>query len=100
MKDLFFMNDGNPTMIANEMVNFQKFRTINARIMALRVSQQSKYDLTIADGTPSRAAHGCPAVRVAQGSAARAGAPVRRCGGVLQITVHFARTSTPRTRRC
>lgn len=51
MKDLFFMNDGNQTFIGRELVNFQKFRTIMAKILALRVSQQSHYDFQFPEGT-------------------------------------------------
>ena len=50
MKDLFFMNDGNQTFIGRELVNFQKFRTIMAKILALRVSQQSHYDFQFPEG--------------------------------------------------
>eukprot|EP00732_Lithocolla_globosa_P002602 Lithocolla_globosa_v1_NODE_1757_length_2360_cov_9.253796.p1 type:complete len:706 gc:universal NODE_1757_length_2360_cov_9.253796:2264-147(-) len=51
MKDLTFMNDGNQTKLSNGMINLEKHRTIMAKIMALRVSQQSKYVLDIKDAT-------------------------------------------------
>jgi hypothetical protein len=60
MKDLFFMNDGNATTIGNGMVNFQKFRTIMAKILALRVSQQSVYQFSIGEGA-ARAPGAAPA---------------------------------------
>lgn len=44
MKDLTFMNDGNQTVLGNDLINFEKLRTVMGKIMAIRVSQQSKYD--------------------------------------------------------
>jgi len=57
MKDLYFMNDGNPTRIGEDTINFQKFRAMTSKIKAIRVSQQSHFPQTVDDGTaPSPAA--------------------------------------------
>lgn len=49
MKDLTFMNDGNQTVLGNDLINFEKLRTVMAKIMAIRVSQQSKYDFAVVE---------------------------------------------------
>ena len=50
MKDLTFMNDGNQTFLAGEMVNFEKNRAINGKINDIRSSQQSTYTFDINQG--------------------------------------------------
>lgn len=44
MKDLTFMNDGMQTWLPGDIVNFEKNRSVMGKIMAIRVSQQSKYE--------------------------------------------------------
>ena len=44
MKDLTFMNDGNQTYLAGNMVNLEKHRTIMGAVLAIRSSQQSLYN--------------------------------------------------------
>lgn len=44
IKDLVFYNDGNQTFLPNDMINFEKNRSVMGKIMAIRVWQQSKYE--------------------------------------------------------
>ena len=54
MKDLTFMNDVNQTVLGNDLINFEKLRTVMGKIMAIRVSQQSKYDIQPMERTYER----------------------------------------------
>jgi len=46
-RDLTFMNDGNQTYLNNNMVNFEKHRSIMGAIMSIRSSQQSVYSFDV-----------------------------------------------------
>lgn len=43
LKDLFFINDGNKTTLPNDLINFDKFRTLYKSVSRFSVYQQCQY---------------------------------------------------------
>ena len=45
IKDLTFINDGNPAKFNNEYINFSKLRLINDKILEIKFFQSLSYEL-------------------------------------------------------
>ncbi|RKO94654.1 ras guanine nucleotide exchange factor domain-containing protein, partial [Blyttiomyces helicus] len=46
LKDLFFINDGNPRYVRNDLVNFGKLRTMHSVISRMKAFQAHSYDFS------------------------------------------------------
>ena len=47
MKDLVFLNDGNPKFLGNGLINFGKLNMIHDKIMTVARFQSLKYNVTV-----------------------------------------------------